>query len=70
MARPRKVASNAKPKGNTPDYRLKMFNKMTDEKGEVGAGWLNEDGSISIRLNPCVQLSNDNPAVSFRLWPL
>ena len=44
-----------------PDYRLKVLNKITEQKGEVGAGWANEDGSISIVLNPCITiLGNDS----------
>lgn len=57
-----------------PDYKLKVFNKTTGQRGEVGAGWKNEDGSITINLNPCVVLTpdsniaitlfvNDSPAV-------
>lgn len=40
-----------------PDYRLSAKRKDSEYKGEVGAGWKNPDGSISIRLNACVVLS-------------
>lgn len=43
-------------KGRKPDFRLKVFDKDTEESGEVGAGWLNDDGSISVRLNHWVVL--------------
>lgn len=43
-----------------PDYRIKVLNKRTDAKGEVGAGWVNPDGSMTIVLNPCVTLSGNN----------
>lgn len=40
----------------TPDYNVKAMNKTTGEKARIGAGWHNEDGSISIVLNPFTQL--------------
>ena len=43
-------------KSRKPDYRLKVLNKDTEERGEIGAGWKNDDGSISIVLNPCINL--------------
>jgi hypothetical protein len=49
MAEPR-------PKGNRPDWELRYLNKDTDEKGQVGVGWNNEDGSIRVRLNTRVTL--------------
>lgn len=39
-----------------PEYKLKALDKVTSQKSEVGAGWLNPDGSISIKLNLCVCL--------------
>lgn len=48
----------AKPKGRQPNYRLRAMNKVTEQKADVGAGWLNEDGSISIKLNLCVVLTS------------
>lgn len=46
-----------------PDYRLKFLNKDTDEKGELGAAWKNEDGSISIVLNAKVTISQNEMEV-------
>jgi len=42
-----------------PDYKIKV---QTPQKrsGEVGIGWLNQDGSVSIRLNPGVSLRWDD----------
>jgi hypothetical protein len=38
-----------------PTHSLSV--KLNDgTSGTIGAGWLNEDGSISIQLNPCVVL--------------
>lgn len=39
-----------------PEYNLSGLNKDTDARGRCGAGWLNEDGSISITLDPWVML--------------
>lgn len=41
-----------------PDYDLAVLNRETEQKGRVGAAWLNPDGSISIRLNPMVVLDS------------
>ena len=41
----------------TPDYRIGVLNKDTEERASnVGAGWLNADGSISVVINPYVVL--------------
>lgn len=43
-----------------PDFRLSVTTREgapVQHKGAVGAGWLNKDGSISIRLPPFVVLS-------------
>lgn len=37
--------------GRTPDYDLSALDKDTERRGQIGVGWDNEDGSISIRLN-------------------
>ena len=52
-----------------PDYKLKVLNKKTSEKGEVGAAWLNEDGSISIQLNMLVVLKRKKNLV-LTLFPI
>lgn len=51
-----------------PDYKLKILDKKTGTKGEVGAAWLNEDNSISIQLNVCVVLER-KPDVVITLFP-
>lgn len=51
-----------------PDYKLKALDKVTNQKAEVGAGWLNQDHSISIRLNVCVVLQQ-TPTMVFTLFP-
>lgn len=39
-----------------PNYRLKVKDEKADRWMEVGVGWENRDGSISVRLNTCVVL--------------
>jgi len=34
-----------------PDYRVGALDKETDAKSNVGAAWLNEDGTISLILD-------------------
>ena len=44
--------------GRKPDYHLGAMNKATGEKNNrAGAAWNNNDGSISVVLNPFVQLT-------------
>ena len=43
--------------GRIPDYDLSVLSKSNEHKGKVGVGWINQDGSISIKLNPFVVLS-------------
>jgi hypothetical protein len=52
-----------------PTHRLKVLNKQTSQRAEVGAGWANEDGSFSIVLNPCVVLTDD-PKYIITLFPV
>lgn len=35
-----------------PTHRLKVFDKTSENRGELGAGWENDDGSISSVVNP------------------
>jgi hypothetical protein len=46
-----------------PTHELKFLNKVTNEKGKLGVGWENENGSISISLNPMVVLTQSNDLV-------
>lgn len=46
-----------------PDYKLKVLNKKTEERGEIGAGWLNQDGSVSIKLNLFINLKANKDLV-------
>jgi hypothetical protein len=52
-----------KRKSRKPDYKLKVLNKTTNQSAEIGAGWLNPNGSVSIVLNLCTVLTSDNNVV-------
>ena len=42
-----------------PDYKLKVFNKVTKQKGTVGVAWKDVDAdSFTIRLEPFVRLES------------
>lgn len=41
-----------------PDYRLKGLNKVTNEKYILGAGWKNDDGSVTVVLNDFVVITS------------
>ena len=43
-----------------PDYRLKAKCKITGDRTELGAAWVNEDGHINIRIGPHVCLTQDH----------
>jgi len=54
----------------TPDYRLKILNKSTDERNiNAGAGWANKDNSITIKVSPGVILLNDKDLL-YTLFPI
>jgi hypothetical protein len=40
-----------------PDFWVKALDKDTNEKAKIGAAWQNNDGSVSIDLNPFVVLA-------------
>ena len=37
--------------GNAPDYDIRALDKTTGEKGRIGVGYKNPDGSISLVFN-------------------
>lgn len=37
-----------------PDYKVGCLDKTDNRKGNVGAAWLNEDGTISMVFDPFV----------------
>ena len=55
-------------KSRQPDYDLSYLNKSTNEKGRIGVGWENDNGSISVKLNVLVRLESD-PDMVLTLFP-
>jgi len=54
-----------------PTHRLKILDKDAGSKSTVGAGWLNADGSMSIRLEPGCQLNyEDSKNYLMTLFPI
>lgn len=41
-------------KPRKPDFIIRAKNKNGTQKGEIGAAWLNEDGSLFLKFNPYV----------------
>lgn len=53
----------------TPDYVLKALDKSDDRNsGKIGAGWNNDDGSITIALNRFVFIES-HPDLLITLFP-
>lgn len=52
-----------------PTHKLKYLNKRLNIKAEVGAGWYNTNGSISIVINPLVVLAQNEDSV-YTLFPI
>lgn len=51
------ATSGGRVKSARPTHRLKILHKASRRSTELAAGWQNEDGSISLVLNPGVELS-------------
>jgi hypothetical protein len=52
-----------------PTHRLKVLNKKTNQRGHIGAGWRNPDGSITIELNPSCVMTDDKEKYLYTLFP-
>lgn len=59
--------------GRRPDYRLSaMYGDGTDKvSNNIGAAWVNTDGTVSIRLDGFINLQShyNGEAVKLRLFP-
>jgi hypothetical protein len=55
-------------KGQLPDYRLSALNKSTDETRNIGAGWKQPNGRISIKLDAFTVLQS-SPDLIITLFP-
>lgn len=60
--------SEKKPKGRKPEFRVAAMDKETDEKNSVGAAWINEDGTITVKLDAFVHLVS-SPNLLITLFP-
>lgn len=57
-------------RGRRPDYKLGAMLKDSDRRNNnCGVGWLNEDGSIQVMLDPCVILNGNVTDMAYRLFP-
>lgn len=53
-----------------PDFRLKIMDRETGQKSSnIGAGWKNDNGSISIVIDFGCHIPWDNPSLLITLWP-
>lgn len=53
-----------------PDYYLKVLDRHNENRGKVGAAWLNEDDSINIKLDLAVVLDyRDSDRFNIVLFP-
>ena len=53
----KRASDTAKSRGRQPHYEFRGLNKATDEKAQVGVAWINDDGSIRVKLNPFIVLT-------------
>ena len=55
--------------GRPPEWKLTALDKETEESGQIGVGWDEEDGSITIKLNMNIVLDTRTQKLAIRLWP-
>lgn len=59
----------AKKPSRTPDFVVKAMQRETDRSQRIGAAWMNDNGSVSIDLDPFVVLEGkDRPIVTLFPW--
>jgi hypothetical protein len=44
--------------GRKPTHRFKALNKDTGETATLGAAWLNDDGTLTVKMDPFIVLTN------------
>lgn len=44
--------------GRKPTHRFKALNKETSETATLGAAWLNDDGTLTVKIDPFIVLTN------------
>lgn len=55
-------------KSRKPDYRIWVTSPDSKIRGTIGGAWLNEDGSLNLKLDPCVVLGLI-PGMTIKLFP-
>lgn len=56
--------------GEAPDFNVTAMDKNDDTfKGQIGVAWINEDGTIAIKLNPFIVLDTNRHNLTIRLFP-
>lgn len=55
--------------GRRPDYKVEVFDRDTNQHGPIGVAWLNQNGTVSIRFNPCVVIDTTVQNLSVLLVP-
>ncbi|MES2367178.1 MAG: hypothetical protein V4563_14975 [Pseudomonadota bacterium] len=55
-----------------PDFRVGAMRKLEgmENKGNVGAAWLNEDGTIHVVLDPWIHLPRQDGDLLITLFPV
>lgn len=51
-----------------PDYILKAMDKITSEKQRIGAAWLEQDRSLTIKIDRFIVISGQHDAI-IKLFP-
>lgn len=52
-----------------PTHRLRVRERNGKNRGTIGSGWMNKDGSINFHLHPCVTI-NWHDDVFLVLYPV
>jgi hypothetical protein len=64
-------AEDARPRRpRRPDFDAWAVDMSTGQKGCIGAAWQNDDGSVSVKLNPFVVLDTTRAEFKIRLYPI
>jgi hypothetical protein len=53
---------------NRPTHRLSVKERNGKNSTIIGVGWMDQDGTVAIKLNPCIVLSSKDD-VLIRLFP-
>lgn len=53
-----------RPAGRKPDYEVSALHKVTEERGNIGGAWINEDDTISIKLNPFLTITSKDLVIT------